>query len=176
MTSHRGRGRLFTLVALGGALLAPSPALATDDEVRQAVTDGSARIVEQERKVTKVAQRVAKAKKPSLKLIRSFRAAAREEERVIRDVRKDLIAADPDSADVEKGRDLMTQGLQRVATGLDRIDKALGKALRGASAKATQRSIKKAQREIVRGNELIDEGEPLVGADLTPNAPTGTET
>ena len=171
MLTIRGRGRLLTLTIVGAALLAPSPAMATDDEVRQVVTDSSARIVAQEKKVAKVAERVAEAKKPSLKLVRSFRAAARGEEAVIRDIRTDLLAATPDTEPVGRGRDLMAQGLQDVATGLDRIDKALGRVVEGGSVKKARSSIKKAQARIVKGNERIEEGEPLVGAELTPNTP-----
>jgi len=158
--------------ALVMALLAPSPASATDDEIRQAVTDGAARIVEQEEKVTAVAKRFSESKRPSRALVRKFRAAAREEEAVIRDVRADIRKPDASTEDVGEGRNLMAAGLAKIARGLDRIDKALGRALRGGSAKSVSRSITKAQKEIVSGNRQIEKGEPLVGAELTPNTPT----
>lgn len=166
----RLRHRPVLLTALAVGLTAPATALATDDEIRRAVTQGSARIVEQEQKVLKVTEQFSKSKRPSRALVRRFRAAAREEERVIRDVRSDLRAPDADSQPVGEGRDLMAKGLARVATGLDRIDKALGRALRGGSSRSVNRSITKAQKEIVRGNQLIEQGEPLVGAELTPAA------
>lgn len=168
------RSSAVAVGALVLALLAPSTALATDDEIRETVTDGAARIVAEEEKVTAVAEQFAERRRPSRALVRRFRAAARNEERVIRDVRADIRRPDAGSEEVGEGRDLMADGLAEIASGLDRIDKALGRALRGASAKSVDRSIARAQKEIVAGNEQIEKGEPLVGAELTPNTPTET--
>lgn len=112
-------------------------------------------------------ERFSSSKRPTA--AHKFRAAAREEEAVVRSLRGRLLGLTPDTEPVGRGRTLIAQGLQRVATGLDRTEKALGRLQRGGSAKGNARSIAKAQKLIVRGNELIEQGEPLVGAELTPH-------
>ena len=168
---NRTRTSLAGLVAACAGLLAPSPALASDAEIRQAVTTGAAKIVVQERKVARAGAGIDSGRRPSAARLRKFRAAAREEEAVIRTIRRSLLDLTPDTEPVGTGRDLMARGLALTATGLDRIEKALGRLQAGGSPKAAKRSVDAATKKIIDGNALIDQGEPLVGADLTPNAP-----
>lgn len=160
------------VAAVCTSLLAPASSFASDAEIRQAVADGAAQINEQENKIAATGRRFSRSTSPSRAQLRRFRAAAREEEAVIRDIRQGLVGFTPDTKPVGRGRTLMAEGVASAATGLDRIEKALGRLARGGSAKAAARSITKAQRVIVRGNELIEQGEPLVGVELTPDAAT----
>lgn len=167
----RTRTTATALVAVCAGLLAPSAALANDAEIRQAVTDGSAKIVKQEKKVAAAGKSFSQSKRPSKTRLRKFRAAAREEEAVIRSIRKTLLGFTPDTEPVGTGRTFMAQGLAIAATGLDRVEKALGRLQNGGSAKANKRSIEKGLKELEEGNKLIEQGEPLVGVQLTPNTP-----
>lgn len=173
---NRTRSSLTGLAAVCAGLLLPSPALASDAEVRQAVTDGAARIVQQERKVTTAAKGISAKRRPTTAQLRRFRAAVREEEAVVRSIRTELRGYTTDTAPVGEGRDLMTRGLALVITGIDRTEKALRRLQEGGSVNANTRSLNAASEKILEGNRLIEQGEPLVGAELTSNTPTEAET
>jgi hypothetical protein len=156
------------LAVVAAALLAPATASATDAEIQTIVRESSAKIIKAEQKAAKTG--TAFDKKPNRTTLRRFRAAAREEEKLVKDIAAALRAVQPDTPAVGEGRDLMAQGLDKVETGLDRIEKALAKAAKGKE-KAAKRSITKAIKEIDAGNVLIEQGEPKVGVELTPNTP-----
>lgn len=173
---NRTRSSFTGLTAVCAVLLLPSSALASDAEIRQAVTDGAAKIALQEKKVATAAKGITAAKRPSAARLRKFRVAVRREEAVIRSIRKGLLGYAADTTPVDDGRDLMTRGLALIVTALDRTDKALGRLQNGGSVKANARSLDAATEKIVEGNKLIEQGEPLVGAELTPNTPAADDT
>jgi hypothetical protein len=159
--------KIATLTVAAGMLVVPASASATDAEIQQAIKDASVKIIKAEQRADRTGS--AFQKNPTRTTLRKFRAAARAEEKLVKDIAEKLEGLQPDTPTVGEGRDLIVKGLGAVGTGLDRIDKALGKAKAGKE-KAAKRSIRKALEEIDEGNELIEQGEPKAGAELTPNA------
>jgi hypothetical protein len=158
--------KMLSLTVATGMLLVPASASASDAEIQQAIKDASKKIISAEKKADETG--TAFQKKPTRATLKKFRAAAQSEEKLVKDIATQLSGLQPDTPTVGEGRDLIVKGLGAVGTGLDRIDKALGKAAKGKE-KAAKKSITKALKEIDEGNELIEQGEPKAGAELTPS-------